>query len=403
MLAPEFLPVWGGVGTYIIGLVKHLPSDVEVHVVAPMREGFDKNSKSSVQYDYSSYFGDNVHVHLICKASDTFFYNASFQHACFNYVPKLVKEQNIDIIHSHTAHMPDLQLMFRRLGVPIITTVHTTIRSQRLGTKVSQKGVSHFDRSEKATYFMYPALRLAEELYFAQKRFYVSPSNWMKKWLECTAHTNGNVKVIPNSVDINDYKTPKNRDQKELPPAEFKGKIILYVGRLLAMKGVDTLIDSIPKILMEANNADFLFIFAGPGDVTQYVEKVKKMGVERHCLFLGPLSRESTIQLMGAAELVVVPSFLENCPYVVLESMACGTPVVASKVGGIPEIIDNNYNGVLVEPGSTEALAHAILGILTDKSLRNSMSERAKEKIEKNFSWGVNIGKYVEAYSEALN
>jgi glycosyltransferase involved in cell wall biosynthesis len=249
---------------------------------------------------------------------------------------------------------------------------------------------------------MYPALRIAEELYFAKKRSYVSPSHWMKKWLEDSTHTTRHVKVIPNSVDIDDYKTSKNSDKNELPPYEFQRKIILYVGRLLAMKGVEILIEAIPRILMDANKADFLFIFAGPGDVMQYVEKVKKMGVERHCLFLGPLSRESTIQLMGAAELVVVPSFLENCPYVVLESMACGTPVVASKVGGIPEIIDSNYNGLLVEPGSNEALADSISRILKDRSLRNLLSERAKEKIAKNFSWSANMSKYIETYSEAL-
>jgi glycosyltransferase involved in cell wall biosynthesis len=402
MLAPEFLPVWGGVGTYIIGLVKHLPKNIEIHVVTPNREEDNKRKTSTLDYNFSKYFGSNVQVHLVSKADDTFFYNARFQHACFNYVPKLIKEEGIDIIHSHTAHMPDLQLMFRKLGVPTITTVHTTIRSQRLGTKNSLKGISQFERTEKATYLMYPALRLAEEVYFAKKRAYVSPSYWMKKWLEHTAHTNGNVKVIPNSIDIKDYKTQNT--QKESIPDEFNRKIILYVGRLLAMKGIDTLIESVPKVLKNANKDDnVLFLFAGPGDVGPYMEKVTKLGIERHCLFLGPLSRESTIQLMGAAELVVVPSYLENCPYVVLESMACGTPVVASKVGGIPEIIDDNSNGVLVEPGSTEALAKAILGILTDKALRNSMSERAREKIAKNFSWDVNVEKYVAAYSEAMN
>ena len=400
MLAPEFLPVWGGVGTYIVGLVKHLPKNVEVHVVTPLREGFGPNKISTRDFDFSKYFGNNVHIHLVCKAGDTFFYNARFQQACFNYVPRLIKEENIDLIHSHTAHMPDLQLMFRRLGKPTVTTVHTTIRSQRLGTKFSQKSVNHFERSEKATYLMYPALRIAEELYFSKKRSYITPSNWMKKWLNHNVHTNGSVKVIPNAIDINDYKISTNQ---ELPLDEFNEKIILYVGRLLAMKGVDTLIEAIPKILSAVGKTGFLFIFAGPGDVSGYVNKVRQMGIERNCLFMGPLSRESTIQLMGAAELVIVPSFLENCPYVVLEAMACGTPVIASKVGGIPEMIDNKNNGVLFEPGSSEGLTNAIVSVLADSSLRSLMSQGAKDKIAKNFSWEVNMGKYLEVYSEAMN
>jgi starch synthase len=100
---------------------------------------------------------------------------------------------------------------------------------------------------------------------------------------------------------------------------------------------------------------------------------------------------------------VIVPSFLENCPYVVLEAMACGTPVIASKVGGIPEMIDNKNNGMLFEPGSIEGLTNAIVSVLADSSLRSLMSQGAKDKIAKNFSWDVNIGKYLEVYSEAMN
>ena len=177
MLAPEFLPVWGGVGTYIVELVRHLPKNIEIHVVTPMRKGFGKEKISTSDFDFSKYFGDHVHVHFVCKASDTFFYNLRFQYACLNYVPKLLEEEQIDLIHSHTAHMPDLLLMFRKLGKPIITTVHTTIRSQRLATKLSQKKIYDLERSEKATYIMYPVLRLAEEVYFRRKRFYISPSN----------------------------------------------------------------------------------------------------------------------------------------------------------------------------------------------------------------------------------
>src|SRR3972149_10282946 len=87
MLAPEFLPVWGGVGTYIVDLVRHLPKDTEVHVVTPMREGFGKDKISSSDYDFSKYFGNNVHVHFISDANDTFVYNAKFQYSCLRQVP----------------------------------------------------------------------------------------------------------------------------------------------------------------------------------------------------------------------------------------------------------------------------------------------------------------------------
>jgi glycosyltransferase involved in cell wall biosynthesis len=404
MLAPEFLPVWGGVGTYIVELIRHLPKDIKVHVVTPMREGLGKEKISTSDYDFSRYFGSNIHIHFICKASDTFFYNAKFQYACLNYVPKLVKEERIDLIHSHTAHMPDLLLMFRKLSTRVITTVHTTIKSQRLGTTLSNRKLYEWEWSEKMTYLAYPALRLAEEVYFRRKRFYITPSYWMKNWLENNFHIN-RIKVIPNSVDVNDYELMRNRATiSNLISEELRNRqIVLYVGRLLAMKGVDIFIEAIPEILNRVEKNEPLFVFAGPGDRVRYIRKVKQMGIESYCLFTGPLSRKDVIHLISIAEAVVVPSFIENTPYVILESMACEVPVIATKVGGIPEIIEDKYNGLLVEPGSSMALANAVAILLGDRQLRNSLGKRAKEMIKRKFSWEANLPKYIEAYSEALN
>ena len=402
ILAPEFLPVWGGVGTYIIELVRHLPTDISIHVVAPYR-GSLGNDGISVRKDLVKYFGANVHVHYISEASDTFSYNAKFQYACFRYVPKLLKEEKIDLIHSHTAQMPDLLLMFRKLGKPIITTVHTTIKSQRFGTRTSQKTISEMERSEKATYIMYPFLRLAEEAYFNRERFLISPSNWMKKFLNDNYHFNRPIRVIPNSVDINDYiKKNTSTELKPLPEELEDKRIILYVGRLLAMKGVDTLISAIPSILKKEGKENVLFVFAGPGDRIHYLNKIKEMKIESSCLFTGPLPKEEVIRLMRKAELVVAPSFIDNAPYTILESMACEVPVVACNVGGISEIIQDGFNGSLVEAGSPKVIAISVIKLLEDTSLRTVMGKNARETIKSKFSWSVNLTKYCEVYSDAL-
>jgi glycosyltransferase involved in cell wall biosynthesis len=405
MLAPEFLPVWGGVGTYIVELVRHLPKNVEIHVITPMREGFDREKVSASDQDLSRYFGTNVRIHFVCKARDTFSYNASFQYACMKYVPKLVKEENIDLIHSHTAHMPDLLLLFRKLGKPIITTVHTTIKSQRTGTKISGEDLSYMEKSERATRLMYPILRLAEEIYFRQKRFYVTPSNWMKRWFETNYHVSGAVRVIPNSVDTNEYESTKCDAMLDgiIPQELTSRRIVLYVGRLLAMKGVKTLLEAVPKVLAEAGENTVLFVFAGSGNSAGLMSGLKEMKVQSNCYLTGPLSKREVIQLMMAAEVTVVPSFLENCPYVVLESMACGRPVIASNVGGIPEIITDQYDGILVKPNSPALLADAIVGLLQNETIRNVIGQRARETVIKKFSWSVNLTKYLETYSEVLD
>ena len=156
-------------------------------------------------------------------------------------------------------------------------------------------------------------------------------------------------------------------------------KIILYVGRLIAMKGVNTLIDSIPKILKFSGLKNLLFVFAGPGDRTRYISKAKEMRIEDYCLFTGPLSKRHITQLMFSSQLVVVPSLIENTPYTILQAMACSIPVVASNVGGVSEIIENWHNGILIEPKSPRRIALAVIRLLKDEQLRISRGKKLEK------------------------
>ncbi len=402
MLAPEFIPVWGGVGTYIVELVKHLPKSDEIHIVAPMRQ-LNKKYINESNFDFSQYFADNVHLHFICKAKDTFFYNAAFQYFCSRKVPKLVKEEKIDLIHSHTAHMPDLLLMLRHLKTPTITTVHTTILSQREGTKSAHRKFAELERSEKATFMLYPFLRLAEKLYFRRHRFFISPSEWMKQSLEEGFHVKQNIAVIPNSVDPTDYQKPTGLENTDLLEATADRHMVLYVGRLLAMKGVNSLLEAVPKIVEQANDPKLLFVFAGPGDRQHYQNLAKTLDVEKQCLFTGLLPKQDVFSLMRSAKLVVAPSLTENIPYTVLEAMACGAPVVASDVGGVSEIVQDGFNGKLLTECTSNDITHAVTEMLADDSLRKEMANGAQKTIDAKFSWAINSQKYSQVYEDALN
>lgn len=401
MLAPALLPIRGGVSNYITELLQHLPEKIEIHVLAPRRVDYGKNMPSNAEYEFSKYFRKNVKIHFLSKVSDSFYYNAWFQGACLRYVPKLIKEEGIDLIHSHTAHMPDLLLMFRKIRKPIVTTVHSTIRSQFSGIRASGR-LGNLERSEKATFLLYPLLRCAEEIYFRQKRTIITPSNWMRKQLEQNYHYS-NIRVIPNSIDVRKIESLKKYAITEkLFPSNIRNKrIILFVGRLLALKGVDILIEAIPEIIKSTDN-ECIFIFVGPGH-TRYLQKINKMKVKSNCVLLGPLPHDDIVQLIKNAELMVLPSFTENIPYVLLESMACGVPVISTNVGGIPEIIQNMYNGILIKPGLSKTLANSIINLLENKQLQKSIVQNAKETIRKKFSWSVNLNKIIRTYTDVLN
>jgi glycosyltransferase involved in cell wall biosynthesis len=167
------------------------------------------------------------------------------------------------------------------------------------------------------------------------------------------------------------------------------------------MKGIDVLVDAIPKISKMSGNSELLFVFAGPGNYNKYKTKLDNMNVKSNYIFTGPVSRETIMSFITKSEIVVVPSYNENCPYAVLEPMSHGKPVVASSVGGIPEIITDGVDGLLVEPGNPDMLANAIIRLLSDNSLKNILGQRAKVKIATKFSWQSNVSKYLKCYSEA--
>ena len=393
MLAPEFLPVWGGVGTYIVELVRHLPKDVKIHVVTPMRECIGKEKISSKDYNFSQYFGKNVSIHFISDAKDTFLYNAKFQYRCLTEVPKIVKEYDIDLIHSHTAHMPDLLLQFKRIKTPVITTIHTTIRGQRAGTKHSGMGFSSLEFSEKLTYLGYPFLSFAETLYFSSKRYYITVSNWMKKQIaeQFPRLRDSNISVIHNSVDTEWFSPGKKESPRD---------VILFTGRLISAKGIRQIVEAMPKVIKKF--PDVLFVFIGAGNSLPYIIKLKEKGIpEKNYVFMGYLKEASDlVHFYRGSCIYLAPTMYENLPIRVLEAMSCGTPVIASSVCAIPEVIQSGFNGMLINPGSVAELSDAICLLLSNPDLRKKLGENARNTILANFSWKVNASKTLNVYHQ---
>jgi glycosyltransferase involved in cell wall biosynthesis len=397
LITPEFLPIWGGVGTYVVELVRHLPKDIEVHVVTPNREGFGREKVSSSDYDFAEYFGNNVRVHFVCRATDTFFYNARFQSACLKYVPELIKEERVDLVHfGH--HMAGLLLELEGFSIPTVTTVHNTFQQQREGTKMSRMAFGDLEFSEKAEYLTYPLLHLAEIIYFLKARNYITVSEWMKRQLR-NQYLKVNycpIFVTHNSVDTKLFSPSK----EEKPPGR---DIILFTGRMIAAKGIRYLVEAIPRVLREYPEA--LFVFIGSGNYLPYQRWLKDMGIsEKNFAFLGYLKTwNELIKYYRACSIYVAPTTLwENLPIRVLEAMACGAPVIASNICALPEVIDSGLDGILIPSGSVSELADSICTLLSDRSLRRNIGDNARKKILKKFDWNVNAIRTVEVYESIL-
>jgi len=117
---------------------------------------------------------------------------------------------------------------------------------------------------------------------------------------------------------------------------------------------------------------------------------------------LGNVSYEKMPYIYSISDVVVLPSLREGTPLVLLEAMACGKPVVATRVGGIPEIVEHGEGGLLVRPKDVEGLSKAILTLLEDPGLREEMGKKARRRAVKEFDWDIKADEVIRVYKEVL-
>ncbi len=207
----------------------------------------------------------------------------------------------------------------------------------------------------------------------------------------------GNIRVLANPVDCDRF----------APDGEPKGMTVLRVARLQRFKGTHVLVRAVPKILAKFPDTKFVFAgrdtLSGPGG-TSYREWMMKSLPEKYLgslEFLDNVDAADVPALYRRATVAVVPSLYENCPYVCLEAMAAGRPLVASRVGGIPEIVEDGEGGLLVPPRNPDALADAVCALLADRKARSRMGEKARESMLARFDSSVVAGEMIGIYEEA--
>jgi glycosyltransferase involved in cell wall biosynthesis len=180
----------------------------------------------------------------------------------------------------------------------------------------------------------------------------------------------------------------------------FQHKNFFCPARLDHSKGQDVLIKA--TAIIRNDFPDFFVEFLGKGPANRELKDlVSQLRLEQNCKFSGLLPHAEVLKRMAIARTVILPSRSDNCPYALIESIAVGTPVIASNVGGIPEIIRDGVDGFLVPPGNPEALAEKIKAILTDQNLRETMSNNARQHYLNNFELNRSVREQI-AWLEGL-
>ena len=172
---------------------------------------------------------------------------------------------------------------------------------------------------------------------------------------------------------------------------DYDGYKIIYVGRFADFKGIPFLIDTFYQLIID--NYDARLYLVGDGDEESKIrKKVSALNLEKHVIFFG--YKKNTLAYIKNADLLVLPSNNEPFGRVLLEAMNIGTPVIGTKSGGIPEIIEDGINGLLVDYGDIEALKISIIKILKNNSLREEIIQGGYETINSKFC--------IETYQEKI-
>jgi len=220
-------------------------------------------------------------------------------------------------------------------------------------------------------------------------RVLVLTSTWQRqiKAIEAAA----NISIVPNAIP----RPSRFSAQRNI------GTRVVFLGRLREKKGVFDLLKAVPEILRIIPAARF--VLAGDGELDLVRSEAAKLGIEQAIELPGWVDGEDKDALLRGADVLVLPSYFEGFPVCILEAMAARVPIVATRVGGIPDVLDQGACGLLVEPGDVSGLTHALIRALQDDALRVQLVDSAFRRFEGEYSLEHMAERMSEVYADVLD
>jgi glycosyltransferase involved in cell wall biosynthesis len=196
------------------------------------------------------------------------------------------------------------------------------------------------------------------------------------------------IQVLPNAVAVpNDIDSGARAEE---------GDEVLFLGRIGQRKGTFDLLEAFAEIA--ADHPKSRLVCAGDGDVEGLRRRAQELGLQDRVTCPGWLSREETAGRLRSAALFALPSYAEGLPMALLEAMSWGLPVIATPVGGIPQVILTGENGLLVQPGDVRGLSSALSRLLGDRDLRRRLGQQALETIMTSYSLEASLSQLAGIY-----
>ncbi len=353
----------GGIGVYTANLARYLKkNDIEVIVASSGGDLAGLLSENNVK-----------HIKLDLKTK------AEFGIKVWKAIPKLlriVRENKIDIMHAQTRVSQALSCIVSKLsGVPYVTTCHGFFKHQRFGRR------------------LFPC--------WGNKTIAISKS--VEKHLTDDFNVDKkNVSMIYNGIEISRYLEPVEKDddlRKKLNISDDK-IIVGTVGRLSPVKGYKYLINAFKEVADKNKDVSLLLVGEGP-EKENLLNQINDLALSSNVIMV-PGSDGGIEKYFGIIDIFCLPSIEEGLGLSLMEAMASGSGCIATRVGGLKELIDDGDNGLLVPSQDYKALSAAILKLIEDKSLREKLSSNARKKALNSFSIEDSVKKTITVYREAI-
>ncbi len=314
-------------------------------------------------------------------------YKVAFPYA---RIYRIIKELNVEIVHAlsdHSTHTASAAVASRSANVPFVYTI------QGVGMWTESLLVNNLIRLHDRT--------AGRQIAKSAKKVILLSKSLASKARELGIDESKTV-IIPSGID-HTYFDPERYEVKEKTrflreKLDVNDDIVVgYVGRLIPVKGLIYLISAIKQI--QGEHLRVALVIVGDGPQRSTLETMAK-DLEIKSIFTG--WQVNTLPFYSLMDVFVLPSLFEGLPNVVLEAMAMEKPVVAARVGGVPDLIVNGKNGFLVPTRDYKSIAMALKELITNDDLRKRMGKLNRQIVKESFSWDKTVGKVETVYNEIV-
>lgn len=371
LVSPYFFPEGGGLEKYAYSVAKNLAAKYEFYVICGTRS--QENIKARVE----SF--DNLTVKRL--APNFFVSNTPISFPLYGEIKKIIITKEIDLIHAHTPvpfFVDVAGLAARKFKIPLVVTFHGSSLKKGPGHAFTNTIAFFYERIQRFNF------KRAEKIVTVSKKV---KEGYLKEF-------QAKIEVIPPGVEI-----------FEEPVLAREEKSLLFVTQFqkghAKIKGFDFLLSALREIKKEI--PEIKLYVAGHGEELEfYREQVKEKNLKNYVNFLGQINEEEMRSFMGRVQALLVPSMseTEGTPLVILEAFSCGTPVVGSLTGGIPELAANFEDSLLFERGNTEEFKAALKKIIDSRDLRNNLGTAGKNKVAAYYNWRIAAAAYDEIFQK---